>query len=297
MTQREQPTSPPRRPDLTRALRLGAPRTARGNVYFHLVGGSWTRVMAAFACTYFGVNAVFAALYLLSPGCILGARPDSFADAFFFSVQTLSTIGYGTLAPGNDYANWLVTIEAAAGVFLVAVVTGLVFARVSQPFSAAIFSERMVVTRMHGKPVLMFRVGNARGNDVVEATVALAALIDEVTPEGHQLRRVHDLLLVRRRQPMFVLSWTVMHEINEASPLSNIDWSAPTEALVGFVATLTGHDGTYGQTTYARHIYRTGDVRAGHRLVDVLERSPDGVMKIDYARFHDTQPEAPPGPD
>lgn len=252
-------------------------------------------MLLAFAVTYGGVNAVFALLFNLCPGSISGARPGSFWDAFFFSVQTLSTIGYGALSPGNRCGDALVSVEATVGAFLLAVVTGLVFARVSRPRAAALFSQSMVLTRLHGKRVLLLRVGNARGKEVVDASITLTALVDEVSPEGHHLRRVRDLKLVRSRQPMFLLTWTVIHELDEESPLENVDWQRPESSLFGIVVTLVGHDATYGQTTHARHTYAPGDVRVGHRFADILDRLDDGRLRVDYSRFHETVQEEPVG--
>jgi inward rectifier potassium channel len=150
----------------------------------------------------------------------------------------------------------------------------------------------MVINRVNGKRMLMFRVGNARGNDVVDASVSLAVLLEEVTPEGHHLRRVTDLALVRRRQPMFVLSWTVMHDLDDSSPLGKVDWSQPAGPIIGFIATLRGHDETYGQTTYARHTYTANAVRSGHRFVDILHELEDGRLMVDYTDFHATLPDA-----
>ncbi|MDF1561650.1 MAG: hypothetical protein P1V51_01330 [Deltaproteobacteria bacterium] len=159
------------------------------------------------------------------------------------------------------------------------------------PASGWLFSEPIVLTRMNGKDVLMFRVGNARGNEVVDASVSVSLLRDELSPEGHHFRRIHPLELSRSRSPLFTMTWSVMHEIDEASPLFGIDLEDPASGVMGFIATLKGHDGTYGQTTYVRHIYRLEDLKAGHRFVDVISELPDGRLMIDYALFHRTEEE------
>ncbi len=272
---------------LDEAVRKGAPAELRRDLYFFLMEGSWTRLLFALGFVYLLVNVIFAGLFMLEPGAITGADTTSFADAFSFSIQTMSTIGYGALSPATGYANLLVAIEAAVGILGVALATGIMFAKASRPQASVLFSRPMVISQRHGKPTLMFRVGNARGNEVVEAAINVSVLCDEVSPEGHHLRRMHDLRLVRDRSPFFTLSWLVMHEIDEDSPLAGVDWAKP-DAVILFAVTMRGHDATYGQTTFARRIYEPGDVQVGHRFVDVISETPDGQMIIDFTHFHDT---------
>ena len=221
---------------------------------------------------------------------------ESFADAFYFSVQTLATIGYGNLNPATDYGNVIATVEAGVGLIGVALTTGLAFSRLARPKASVLFSRPIVVTTMDGTRVLTFRVGNARGNDVVEASVSVTAMVDTFTREGQHLRKLIDLPLRRSRSPMFRLSWTVMHDLDAGSPLADVDWSAVHAStggrLVGLNVTLVGHDGTYNQTIYAQYTYQPEDVHLGHRFVDVVSQLPDGRMAIDFSRFHDTVPEA-----
>ncbi|MEM9190321.1 MAG: low temperature requirement protein A [Myxococcota bacterium] len=286
--QRVTPTS---RPDVLTAIRKGAPSGLRRDFYFYLIEGSWTRVIAVLAFCYVMINVFFAGLYSLQPDCIAGGRTENFASAFFFSVQTMSTIGYGGMTPATDYGDVVSTIEAAVGLLGVALATGLMFAKVSRPVSGALFSDPLVVHRFDGERVLSFRVGNARGNEVVDATISFAVLCDEVSAEGQHLRRLRDLTLCRSRTPFFTLSWTAMHEIDKSSPLAHVDWDNPGETILGFVATIVGHDGTYGQTIYARKVWEVSAVRVGHTFVDVLSDLPDGRMMIDFHRFHDTTPD------
>lgn len=283
-------TDRPRR-DVLEAVRKGTPSKLRRDLYFYLMEGSWTRVFVVFIFLYLVGNVFFAALYAIQPGCIAVARPSSFLDAFFFSVQTMSTIGYGAMHPVTTYGNVVVTAEAAVGLLGVALVTGIMFAKASRPRTAALFSEPMIITTMNGKRVLSFRVGNARGNEVVDAQVALTVMTIEVSPEGHHMRRLHDLSLVRGRSPIFILSWQVMHEIDDQSPLAAVDWYHPEEHILSVIVTLTGHDGTYGQTIYARHVYYPEHIRPNERFVDIISQLEDGRLMVDYTRFHDTVPD------
>ncbi len=272
-------------------IRKGAPAELRSDLYFFFLQGSWTRLLMSLVFVYVILNVVFAGLFLLEPGSISGNSTDGFAEAFFFSVQTMSTIGYGGLSPATSYGDLMVTIEAAVGLLGVAMATGMIFAKVSRPQANALFSECMVLTTRHGKQTLMLRVGNARGNEVVDATVSLTVLKEELSPEGHHMRKLHDIKLMRDRSPMFAMSWSIIHEIDADSPLFDVDWDDADEHIMMFVATIKGHDGTYGQTTYSRHIYYPEDVRVNERFVDVISQLEDGRMMVDYHKFHDTVPD------
>lgn len=284
-------TPPPLGDPLADVVRKGTPSALRRDLYSYLMEGSWGRVLGVLLFLYVVVNVFFGALYLLEPGCIADARADSFADAFSFSVQTMATIGFGRLNPVTPYADALVAVEAAVGLIGAAFATGLVFAKASRPRSSALFSKVAVVTPMNGVPTLVFRIGNARGNDIVDATVNLTALCDTVTPEGEHLRRQFDLKLMRSNSPFFRLSWTVMHPIDEHSPLRHIDWGHTDTSLLGILAVMTGHDGTYGTTVYARQSWSISDIRPGERFVDVISQLPDGRLMVDYGQFHDTVPD------
>ncbi|MEZ4468328.1 MAG: ion channel [bacterium] len=279
-------------PDVSRVgevIRRGTPSELRRDLYFYLMEGSWFRVVASLGFLYLVANVVFASLYMLEPGCIANAKTDSFADAFFFSVQTMSTIGYGYLSPATPYGNLIVTLQAGLCLIMVALATGLMFAKASRPRASVMFSESIVLTTRFGKPTLMFRVGNARGNEIVDANLLVSVLCDEMTPEGDHMRRLYDLKLERSRQPFFRMTWSVMHVVDAESCLFGQAGGTPT--FIAIIAILTGHDGTYGQTVFARHQYTPDKLRVGHRFVDVISQLPDGRMMIDYERFHDTVPE------
>lgn len=279
----------PRR-DIGEALRRGAPAQLRRDLYSYLMDGSWTRLFVVLFFLYLVVNLLFAGLFVLEPGSIDGARPRSFADAFFFSVQTMSTIGYGAMSPASTYGHVLVTAEAGVGILGVALATGVMFAKASRPSTSVLFSEGLVLSPMDGVPTLRFRAGNARGNEVVEAAISVTAVMIHVTPEGQHLRRLVDLPLVRSRSPLFALSWTVMHPIDDDSPLRDCDPERLDEALFSIVVSLTGYDGTLAQTIHARKIYYPEDVRVGRRFVDVISQLDDGRLMIDFTRFHETEP-------
>jgi inward rectifier potassium channel len=264
------------------------------DLYHHLLTVSWPRLVAFIAFFYLASNAVFALAYLLGRGSIENARPGSFVDAFFFSVQTMATIGYGKLVPGTDYANTLVTGETLFGLFGVAMVTGIMFAKFSRPTARVVFSRHAVMAPYDGVPSFMFRMANARGNNVVHAEVQLVLAREETSLEGHRMRRFHDLALLRPRSALFAFSWTAIHPVGEASPFYGATPASLEAADAEVVVTLMGYDENLGQTIHARHRYGPGDIVWGGRFVDVLQRTPDGGRRIDYARFHDVVAPEPP---
>ncbi len=272
------------------ALRLGTPDELRRDLYAHLMEGSWGQLMLQVGLLYVLTNVVFGALFLLDPSGVHGMSARGFVDAFSFSVQTLTTIGYGAMYPESTYAQVLVTLEAALGLLGVALVTGICFAKVSRPRAGVLFSKVITFAPHHGQPTFALRVGNARGNDIVEATVRISVLVDDVSPEGHRMRKLIDLPLTRHRSPVFALSWTIFHTVDEHSPLYGMTQESIDEHIGLIIVTLTGHDLTYHQTIHARHMYYADDFRFDARFVDVLTFMDDGRPRVDYHLFHDTVP-------
>lgn len=273
---------------LTDVRRIGAPRSGASETYYALVSSSWTRLALLFVVVFMLSNAAFAGLYLLDQDGIQGSD-GSFFSAYFFSVQSMSTIGYGTMSPTTLWTNLWVTIEVMFGIVLIALTTGIVFAKFARPRANVLFSETAIITRRNGKPALMLRVANAREGALVAASMQLSLLRTDVTDEGDTLRRLIDLTLVRDRIPFFTLSWSVIHEIDADSPLHGLtaqDWQDDDIALITL---LTGHDGDYGTTVYAQRMYYGEDLRWGHRFVDVLATA-ERQITINYNEFHKTCP-------
>lgn len=283
----------PRSNHLVDINRIGAPTTPLADLYYFLVSSSWKRLTVFFCVIYLVSNAIFAGLYLLSHDSIAGAEAGSFLDAYFFSVQSMSTIGYGNMAPQTVWAHFCVTIEAMFGLILVALTTGIVFAKFARPTANVVFSNVATVTLRNGMPALMFRVANARDGALVAASMQLSVLRTEVTEEGEVMRRLLDLKLIRPSVPFFTLSWSVIHEIDAESPLfglSTADWEDDDVAVI---ALLTGHDGDYGTTVFAQKLYYGEDLRWGHRFVDVIDVE-DRQVTLNYRQFHRTEPVGAP---
>jgi len=258
--------------------------------YHLLITIPWSGFLALISLGYFATNFLFALLYLAGGDCIANARHGSFSDAFFFSIQTMDTIGYGMMYPRTLYANIVVTIEALIGLLAVAMGTGLAFARFSRPTARVLFSRVAVIAPYDGVPTLMFRAANQRRNQILEAQLRVRLVRDEVNQEGEFLRRFYDLKLVRSQNPVFSLSWTAMHPIDEHSPLNGATPESLAETESMLVITLSGLDETVSQTIYARHTLIALEILWNMRFVDIVSRPKDGHRYIDYSRFHDVTP-------
>jgi inward rectifier potassium channel len=290
------PKPPPLPPDFRfddAIVRKGVPPHLLTDLYYELTRGSWWLLLAVYVGGFLGANLLFSLLYLLGGDCIEGAEPGSFRDMFFFSVQTLATIGYGALAPKTTYAHVVVMIEAMVGLLGVAIGTGLAFAKFARPRANMLFSRNVLLGPYDGRRSLYFRVANVRGNDVLEASIRLVALRSHTTPEGHSIRRLHDLELTRAHSPLFRLSWLVVHPIDERSPLHGLELADLIDDRVLLIVSLTGLDGTFDQSVHARHVYTPNDVLTGHHFVDVIRDLGDGRLEFDFHAFHDVVPNSP----
>lgn len=276
-----------------RAMARGMDRSGDGTVFLHdiyhrLLTIGWPGFFAVLAACYVIFNLAFAALYLMERGSIANTRPGSLADNFFFSVQTMATIGYGEMRPVTLYANILVTVEVLLGLLAFALATGLIFARFSRPTARVMFSRVAVVARHDGRPTLMLRVANERANRILEARVSLTLARNETTRERLEMRRFYELKPERARTPLFTLTWTVMHVIDESSPLYGADADALAASAAQLIVAIAGIDETLAQTIYARHAYAAAEIMWDRRFADILSRPGDEVPVIDYRRFHDT---------
>jgi inward rectifier potassium channel len=274
--------------NLPPAIFIGHAKDGWKDAYHFLLTMPLGAFFATMGAAYLSVNALFAVAYMLVGG-IDGVRPGDFPDAFFFSIQTLGTIGYGQMSPRSFGAEAVVTVESFFGLFNLAIATGLLFARISRPTARVMFSDLAVVTPHDGVPTLMFRAANRRRNRIVEAEVSVNLARDGVTLEGASMRGFETMATVRSRSPVFLLTWQIMHRIDETSPL----YGATTESLIAqraeIVVILKGLDETFAQTIHARASYTPEEIIWGARLADVFSRAPDGRPVIDYTRFHDIE--------
>ncbi len=250
----------------------------------------WWGFLLVATGVYLAANLFFAALYLLQPGAISEVGPLDFPDAFFFSVQTMATIGYGHLIPQTIYANTLVTIEALTGMLMIALATGLMFARFSRPTARILFSRVAVVGPFDGQTMLSMRAGNERRNRIVQADVTMSLLRNERTLEGGTMRRFHELRLVRSRTPILALTFQLMHPIDAGSPLFGATPESLAADEVELLVTISGLDETMSQPIHAQTSYSVDEILWDHRFADVFGYTEQGVRAIDFGRFHDASP-------
>ena len=268
---------------------LNAPKSSFGDSYYRLLHESWPRLLVQFVAAFLAYNLVFAGLYALDPhGLAIVSGPSEmsrFWRGFFFSVHTLVTIGYGNVAPETFYANVIVVVEAISGVLGFALTTGLIFARFARPTARVMFSKHAVVAPFEGVPSIMLRAVNQRHNLILETSARLSLLRAVKDDHGRLMRRFYDLDLVRSANPVFALSWTVIHPIGPSSPffgLSEDDIRASEDEIIVVIA---GTDESMAQTIHARTAYAAADLRWNARFADILGVGDDGRRTLDYARF------------
>jgi inward rectifier potassium channel len=277
-----------RRTQSVKPIIRGQDGTQWKDIYHAVLTIPWWAFFLGLAAVFLGVNAIFACLYLLAPGSVMGAHRGSFGDAFFFSVETFGSIGYGVLSPKTTYANIIMTCESFTALVNLAVVTGVIFARFSRPFARVVFSNVAVIVPFDGVPTLMFRAANQRANQILDATVIVSLARQMTTQEGITMRRFEELRLVRARTPLFSLSWTIMHRIDETSPLYGATIDTLYDQQMDIIVLLSGMDETLSQVIYARHAFEADDILFDRRFVDVLREGETGRMEVDLTRFHDT---------
>ena len=286
------PTKHPRiisRGDGFRVLAIGRKRQVWGDLYANMLAASWKRTIALVAVLYMIINMLFAGAYFAIGDGIEHARPGSFADAFFFSVQTLATIGYGGMAPRGLLANILVTVESMCGFAYYGVVTGLMFSKFSRPTARILFSDKAVIGLHDGKPHFMLRLANERDNRIVDASAKLTLMRDERSAEGTHMRRFYDLKLVRKEIPILRLTWTVMHCIDEHSPLYGMSAQELEASEAEIIISINGMDETLSQNIQARHSYIADEILCSAAFEDILFRKDDYVLEVRYDRFHDVR--------
>lgn len=295
-----QDTPPDRAPSLVsmairdgevRVRALGLPRRYSLDVYHRLMAMSWTRLGLLSVGFFVAFNLGFAGLYRLNQAG-LGSAPDAiriplFWEDFFFSIHTVATIGYGNVYPVSLPANIIVFVEITLGLIYFALATGLAFARFSRPTARFLFSRTALIREVGGVPTFMLRAANQRHNFVYSAQARLSLLIDDEVG-GVRMRRFVDLPLLRASNPVFTLTWTIMHAITEDSPMRRWLEEPSLAADEEIIVILSGNDEISGQLIHGRWAYCRGDVRTSARFADIVSTTADGTRTIDYRRFHAT---------
>ena len=270
-------------------MKVGADSWRWRDVYRWLLGLSWPKFAGFVACVYVGLNLFFALIYSIDRNSVAGTTTSEwFLDCFFFSVQTLATVGYGHMYPQSIYGHVISTIEIMTGVFLLAVMTGLIFVRFSRPIARVLFSRSMVIGPLNGKPTLMVRIGNENQHSMVEAKFRITYSRDQQLVEGGDFRYFYDLNLHFDQIPIFPAALTLRHEIDDKSPL----FGATAESLEGdrslFVVSVVGIDPVIAAELQTQKDYSWRDIKFGHRFTEIYTEEK-GRLRVDYRRLHDTE--------
>src|ERR1700720_3797602 len=249
---------------------------------------SWPSFIASAALVFVAFNAIFAVFYWIGDQPIANVAGGAYIDYLYFSIETLSTAGYGDMHPQTHYGHFVATVELFTGIFSMSLMTGLIFARFSRPNPRLLFANHPVISNHEGEPTLMVRFVNERHNIIGNATAKLWLLRNIVSKEGQSLRRFFELPLLRNEHPALALSWTLYHVLDEKSPLYGLNADDFSAFNVSLVVVVTGYDIVAAQTIHAMKSYNHTDIRFGQRYADILDTAEDGRLRIDYGKFHET---------
>ena len=279
-----------------RVVAEGLPRSVWTDLHHYAMTASWPRFFAALALGFLCLNTLFALLYVLGAAFgddpVANARPGSFADYFFFSVETLATVGYGDLHPNSLYGHLVATLATFVGVSSVAVVAGATFARFARPRARLLFAQNPVIGPHDGVRMLMVRFANERVNAITEAAAQLWLFREERTAEGVTYRKFYRLRLTRDDNPVFALTWTLMHPLDEESPLHGWSREDLARSDANIVLIFSGHDESSNQLVRGRRLYSAREVLVDHQYLDLQRLDAQGVV-LDFAQFDHTRPIGP----
>lgn len=276
------------------AVKVGVSRFSIDDPYYLVLSMRWPTFVASVLLLFLAANLAFAGLYWLAPGSVANARPHDFADAFFFSVETLATVGYGVMTPATTYGHAVATAEIFLGMFLTALATGAFFARFARPRARLVFSDAAVIAPYGEGSALMVRVASRRMQGISEPRARMSYLRNEVVGDVIY-RRFTELKLVRDNIPVLSLSWTLIHPIDRDSPMFDMSEARLAAEGPNLMVSVTGFDEAISSTIADRKVYRPDEVRLGHRFDDILRDLPGGFIELDITRIHDTSPVAGAG--
>jgi inward rectifier potassium channel len=273
-----------------RAVKHGAP-WGPGDIYYELMEMGWRTFIAAVTATFIVINLVFGAIYALMPGAIDNMPHGSLFYGFFFSVETIATVGYGNMAPKTVAGHAVAVVEILTGLFMTATLTGLIFQRFARPRDGMMFSDKLVIVDTGEQRLAMIRLAGTRARPLADVTARIGLLENVTLPTGREFRRSRDLPLVNAQNAMMLLAWTLVHVIDADSPLAGIiDSDAPLRITV----TVRGLDTLLSNQVFASKIYERENIRVDHEFVDIFEYKDDGTIHLDLSRLHETRPASDP---
>jgi inward rectifier potassium channel len=260
------------------------PADAWKDYYYFFVSMDWWKLLVYSLVIFLAINFIFAGLYYINLSGVNNAQ--TLWDCLYFSFQSFSTIGYGVLSPTSHAVNWLVALEAFIGIFYGALLTGIIFSKFSLPKTKVYFSKPILLTKHENKNVIMFRLANGRGNQLIDVNIHLSLLKNHLTPEGMPMRKFVEIKLDRSFTPFFALSMLVVHTIDEASPLYGMSHQDFIDNNIEFYVTVIGSDSVTGQPAHALNGYSVSDIVWGGKFVDVLDSKANNLRILDFSKFH-----------
>jgi len=274
--------------------RTGLPWFKFDDTYTRLVTMSWTRFFFVILLAYFVVNTIFAVLYnLIGIENLDGAKGvtlrDQFFDAFFFSAQTISTVGYGHISPQGFITSVLAAFESMLGLLAFALATGLLYGRFSRPTSKVSFSKKMVIAPYENGHGLMCRLVNLRRNQLIEVEVQMVMSYNE-TVDGKHVRRFYPLALERDKIGILSLNWTLVHAITEDSPFYEKSLTELQQAEVEIFVMLKAFDDTFSQTIHTRTSYQDEEIEMDAKFDKMYYHNEEGKMVMDYSKLDKVTP-------
>ncbi len=270
--------------------KLNARRWESRDAYHWMLTLRWPQFSLFVLGVYLGINLVYGLAYYLRPTCIAEMAPGSWGDAFFFSVETLATVGYGHMYPATLYGHIVATAEIMTGMFGLAIITGLIFIRFSRPIARVVFSDSLVLSPFDGQPALMWRVANLRDEAMAEAEFRIILMRDEPTREGNAFRRFYPLKLQFDRLILFPAVLTIRHIIDQESPLYGRTPADLEREDTRFTASVVCIDTVIPAAVQSHHAYTWRNIKLNHRFAEVYQSIDENSVTVDYSLIHETEP-------
>lgn len=278
----------------SRALKVGGfSATKRGtpsafhDVYYSAMELSWPAFISVASSIFVMINVLFGLIYASIPGALINAKDGSFLDGFFFSAETLATVGYGHMAPANYATHTVTVIEIMCGILLTATITGLTFARFARPRDSLLFSDVAIVGGYGDSQALMIRIASPRSHPIAEVTAQMGLIERLVSKDGHVSRRVTDLQLIRDANAMLTMTWTIAHILE---PDSAVTRALQAREDVRIMVTVAGLDTMLAAPTFGGRYYRSDDILIDHDFVDMIDEVRPGEFEVDLSKLHSARP-------
>jgi inward rectifier potassium channel len=274
-------------------VKINAKKFDWRDAYHAVLTLSWPAFAAFVFCVYFVLNCIFAGLYLLAPNSVAEVPPGSFADAFFFSVETLATVGYGHYHPISFYGHVIATLEIMTGLFGLAVITGVIFVRFSRPTARIHFSKVAVISPFDGVPTLMIRVANLRHQAMIEAYFHMILVRSDFTVEGEDIRRFIPLKLTFDHLIAFPVALTLRHRIDETSPLYGLTAEDFQRWDVRILVSIVAVDTVIPAPIQSASDYNHDQIQWGWRFVEIYRENKEHQWTVDYGKIDETEEAVP----